>query len=118
MIFETAAGVPMEPEVLRRYLSNLVNRFFKILPIRENGENSLDTYINSLQVELLGCKELILALQNDPDVLTLASILQYFIDHPECPVAMTKREVFKAISIIGKLKEKYAAGGDVDERMG
>jgi hypothetical protein len=117
MTLDTSAGIAMDAEIFRNYLTNLVNRFFKILPIRENGENSLDVYLRSLQVELLGCKELILFLQNDPEVLTLASILQYFIDNPDCTVATTKREVFKAISIVGKLKEKYAAGGESDERM-
>lgn len=108
MTIQTIAGVPMDAAMLSGYLRSLVNRFFKILPIREDGESSLDTYMRSLQAELLGCKELILVLNEDPLFVSLLNILQYLIDNPECSVAVVKREVFRAISICNKLKAKYA----------
>lgn len=108
MMIPTKAGVPMDSEILGNYLSNLVNHFFKILPIKESGESSLDVYIRSLQAELLGCKELIEAIHNDALFLTLISILQYLIDAPSCDVPTVKREVFRAISICNKLRQKYA----------
>ena len=108
MMIQTKAGVPMDAMVLSNYLRTLINLFFKILPIWENGESSLDTYMRSLQVELIGCKELVDAINNDPMFLSLISILQYLIDNPSCPIPVVKREVFKAISICNKLKAKYA----------
>ena len=51
--------------MLSNYLNNLVNQFFKILPIRESEEPSLKEYMCSLQLELLGCSELIVELTND-----------------------------------------------------
>lgn len=72
--------------------------------MRENGESSLPTYMRSLQVELMGCGELIEAVRVDPSYLTLLSILQYLIDHPASEVADVKREVFRAINICHKLK--------------
>lgn len=107
MMIPTKAGVPMDAETLNNYLSSLVNHFFKILPIKESGESSLDVYIRSLQAELLGCKELIEAIHNDALFLTLVSILQYLIDTPSCDVPTVKREVFRAISICNKLRQKY-----------
>ena len=104
MMIQTTVGVPMDATVLNNYLRTLVNLFFKILPIWESGESSLDTYMRSLQAELLGCKELVEAIHEDP----LISILQYLIDTPSCPTPVVKREVFKAISICNKLKAKYA----------
>ena len=109
MMVETTAGVPIDAEVLHNYFRNLVNHFFKILPIREQNEESLTTYMQSLQAELLGCKGLISAIQNDASYLTLLSILQYLIDNPECTVREVKREVFRAISICNKLMSQYAS---------
>ena len=107
-MIKTSVGVSVDNVLLQNYFQNLVNSFFKILPIRENEEETLSLYIQSLQIELLGCKSIILALNHDPQYLTLISILQYFIDNPDCEVCQVKREVFRAISICNKLKAKYA----------
>ena len=108
MTIQTATGIPMNATMLSGYMRSLVNRFFKILPIRESGEDSLETYMRSLQSELLGCKELVIAIHEDCDFMSLLNILQYLIDNPECSLVVVKREVFRAISICNKLKAKYA----------
>ena len=102
----------MDKEILINYISNLVNLFFKILPIRESNEPSLKTYMESLQAEILGCKSLIEATRSDHLFLSLVSILQFLIDHTESEPAVFKREIFKAISICNKLKMKYASLND------
>ena len=109
MMVETTVGTPIDTDVLHNYFRSLVNHFFKILPIREQNEESLTTYMQSLQAELRGCKGLVSAIQNDASYLTLLSILQYLIDNPECTVREVKREVFRAISICNKLKAQYAS---------
>jgi len=91
--------------MLKNKLNALVNQFYKILPIKESGEPSLLQYMKSLQREMLGCKSLILALENDAQYLTLLSILQYMIDH-DCDVATVKSDVFKAIGIIKRMQTK------------
>ena len=98
MSVETSLGVNIDSESLNNYLRNLVNRFFKILPIREQDDGSLSTYMRSLQMELLG---------NDASLITLLSILQYLIDNPDSSVTIVRREVFHAISICNKLKATY-----------
>ena len=108
MMIKTTAGVPMDAMILKNYFRTLINLFFKILPIWESGESSLETYMKSLQAELLGCKELIEAIHSDPLFLSLISILQYLIDTPSIEVSVVKREVFRAISICNKLKARYA----------
>ena len=109
MAIDTVYGNQLQTEAMYNYLTVLVNRIFKILPIREQNEESLTTYMQSLQAELLGCKGLVSAIQNDASYLTLLSILQYLIDNPECTVREVKREVFRAISICNKLKAQYAS---------
>lgn len=102
-------GMTMDNTVLENYLRNLVNLFYKILPLRENEQPTLGTYMQSLRVELIGCKSLIVALHEDPMFLSLLSILQYLIDNEDGEVPVYKREVFKAISICNKLRKRYAS---------
>ncbi len=112
-MIQTTVGVPMNAAVLDNYLRSLINLFFKILPLKESGERSLETYIKSLQAELLGCNALVEAIHNDSMFLSLVSILQYLIDNSDCDVMFVRREVFRAISICNKLREKYAVPQEV-----
>lgn len=98
-------------KVLKNYFDTLINNFFKILPIKENEENTLIEYMKSLRSELIGCDSLLRGTRYDSAMLSLISILQYLIEN-DCDVATVKREVFKAISICKKLKTKYFEEGD------
>lgn len=111
MSCEESAPVRIDDGVLHSYFKRLVNQFFKILPIREREEASLGTYLRSLRAELLGCHGLVLQLRDDAAYLTLLSILQYLIEHPDCPVSEVKREVFKAIRICNALMERQNGKG-------
>lgn len=113
MMIQTKVGVPMDAVILKDYFRTLINLFFKILPIWESGESSIDTYMRSLQAELLGCRELIEAIHGDPLFLSLISILQYLIDNPSLDVSVVKREVFRSISICNKLKTRYTVLSEV-----
>ena len=112
-MIQTSVGIQMDAAVLENYFRSLINLFFKILPLKESKERSLETYMRSLQSELLGCKALVVAIHKDSLFLSLISILQYLIDHPESDVAFVRREVFRAISICNKLKERYAVTQEV-----
>jgi len=106
----TVNGYNLSSEMVENYLGGLVNQFFKILPIKESGEPSLNEFMRSLQVELLGHKSLMRYLENDSMYMTLLSILEYLINN-DCETQVVKREVFKAISICKKLREKYCGKG-------
>lgn len=108
MRFETSTGQYVEHDVVHKYLCNLVNKFFKILPIRESEDESLSVYMESLQVELIGFKELIKVVNCDHEYTTLLAILQYLISNTNASVKVFKREVFRSISICNKLKQKYS----------
>lgn len=115
------ANSDIDPEFLANYFKTMVNHFFKILPMRENEDPSLQIYLQSFQSELLGCKELIESLDADPQFITLLAILQYLIDTPEVPFRSLRREVFRAISICNKMRAKYVTDCDEvrhDERLG
>lgn len=103
----TSTGDFVDAKLLKNYFKKLVNSFFKILPMRENQEESLDRYLRGLQRELIGCQSLITACQEDSLYLTLLSLLQYLIDHPDCSMKEVRRDVFRAISICNQLEATY-----------
>lgn len=102
----TAVDIRVPNKMFKNYLTTLVDQFFKILPLKEDGEPSLNEYLRSLQLELIGCHDLIVALKNDAMFLRLICILQYLIEN-DCDIPVVKREVFKAIATCKKLQEKY-----------
>ena len=97
-------------ELVKNYFRQLVNSIFKILPMKENGEESLTVYIKSLQSEVVGFNNLVEGIRDNAEFLQLLSILQYQVDNPACSVDETRREVFKAIAIANKLKLLYSKG--------
>lgn len=107
---------PVNEAVLNNYMKNLVNMFFKILPMKENGEDTLGVYLCGLQSELIGCGNVIEAFHNDARFLSLISILQYMIDHPDCETKDVKRGVFSAISMCNKITKTYLGHGERMER--
>ena len=110
---KTVNGYNLPTKMVDNYLQWLVNQFFKILPLKEDGEPSLNEFMKSLQVELMGHKSLMRYLKDDSMYMTLLSILQYLIDNncDDFDTAVVKREVFKAISICKKLRKKYCGEG-------
>lgn len=109
----TITGHGLPKPMISRYLRRLINQFFKILPLREDDEPSLYEYMCSLQIEILGNISLIPEMSADDEFVSLASILQYLIDH-DCDVKTVKREVFKAIGICKQVRERHCA--EVTER--
>ena len=93
-------------ELFNNYLKYLINKMFKVLPMKENEVKSLNEYLRSLQIELIGSTDLIGVLKNDPQFLSLMNTIQFFIDN-EYDNKTCKREVFKCIHILEDLQKKY-----------
>ena len=103
----TIRNIELPDKVVQKYLKALIGQFYKILPIKESGEPSLNKYMQSLQREMLGCQNLIIALNNDELFLSLLAVLQYLIEN-DCDTSTVKCEVFKAINICKKLQKNYS----------
>lgn len=97
----------LEP-TLCNYFQRLVDHFFKILPMKEQSESSLETYLDSLKFEITGFNKLFEETDYNASIIALLAILQNFIDHPDIDMKIVRREVFHAISICNKLKDLYA----------
>lgn len=105
---DTILDIQIRNEVIHNYTTQLINRFFKILPMFENDETSRNVYMKSLQSEMLGFNDLIINTQGDATPVVLSGILQYLISNPATPIRDVKREVFRAISIIERFDKTYA----------
>lgn len=94
---------------LARYMSALVGRIFKILPLWEEGSETLGEYMKSLQLELIGLYNFEPGVYDDELFLSIIATLQYLIDHPECKVGTVKREVFRTIGVCNSIRDRYQA---------
>lgn len=91
---------------LERYFKFLINKVYKILPMKEEKCDTLKQYLESLQVELIGNSELLEFLVDEPQFISLLNIIQYLISC-EYDNQVCKREVFKAIKLIENINSKY-----------
>lgn len=89
-------------KALNSYLHNLINKVYKILPMKEEQCDTLTSYILSLENELIGCYELWDILDDIPQFLTVISIIRY-LSVEEYDISTCKHEVFKAIHLIEKV---------------
>lgn len=105
--FDPSNGPILSDRLVGNYFSNLVDLFFKILPLWEDREETLPLYMETLLNELVGCEDLLEAADNDAAFMSLLSTLQYLIKNPDLPTDKVKRHVFKAISICNKLAKRY-----------
>lgn len=93
------------------YLNSVVNSVFKILPLYEEQNVGVKTYIESLLFELYGLEDAV-ALEHSYEYISLLSTLESVkkeVAKPDSKKTIIKREVFKCINIIknmvGKLEE-------------
>lgn len=103
----TVTGDKINSYLISEYFSNLVNQFFKILPMREKNEETLPVYLESLQMELIGFQHLVPYISESSMYVSLLSILQYLIDNTDIGVSSVRREVFRSISICNKIKSSF-----------
>lgn len=92
------------------YLQNLIDKVFKILPMKEEQCSTLPSYLRSLESELVGCYKLWDELADEPQFLALINVVNYLAVE-EYDVAICKREVFKAIHLVESVKKNIREEG-------
>lgn len=110
MICETISGAKIDGALVKNYFSRLIDLFFKILPMYETGEASLNKYMEGLRDEMAGFSDLITCVNYDAMYLSLMATLQFLIGEVEsadCTKDVLKNKVFGAISLCNKLSQKY-----------
>ncbi len=89
-----------------RYFEFLINKTYKILPLKEEKSETLKSYLESYLRELIGNKELISVLVDEPKFITVLNTMQFLISE-EYSNHVCKQEVFKCIRILEEINEKY-----------
>lgn len=102
---------------INKYFTNLVNAFYKILPMIENREPTRVEYMCGLRREMLGMHGIIKSINGHPGFLSLLSILSYLIEDPQCSDDIARHDVFKAIRICNRIAREYATEGEKNERL-
>lgn len=89
-----------------KYFDFLINKTYKILPLKEENSATLKSYLESFQIELIGNKDLIYTLVDEPQFITVLNTIQFLITE-EYSVKTCKKEVFKCIKILRNISDKY-----------
>lgn len=88
---------------LREYLKLLIDKTYKILPLKEEGAATLDKYLESYLSELVGWTVLFPFYGQESKIMSVLSTIAFFTNN-ECDVATTRREVFKCIHLLEEVK--------------
>ena len=112
-MIEVKYGV-IPKESINRYFKFLIDKTYKILPLKEENSETLNEYLDSYLCELIGNKDLVPILVNEPKFITVLNTLEYLISE-EYSVKTCKREVFKCIHILEEINTKYFEDGDYHE---
>ncbi|ARF70770.1 hypothetical protein B7C51_25200 (plasmid) [Paenibacillus larvae subsp. pulvifaciens] len=102
---------------LSLYLKSLIDRVYKILPLYEEQNEGLFTYIQSLIYELNGFKwirESGIVAEYYSLLATLESLSDDAICFSKENECVIKREVFKCITIIKKIIVAYESGDETE----
>lgn len=101
-------------KISKLYIKKLKNRIFKILPLFEEKNEGIATYIDSIIYEVYGL-QYVVEEEVKPLIISILSILKHFHDDSlksDVNIRQIKREVFHCLDLI----EKYY-GDDVNELL-
>lgn len=99
---------------LKSYFKYLINRTYKILPLKEESlktgeKGTFIQYVKGYKMEIEGFQFLFDVSEEDPKALTLMSYAEYLSNsdysHEDC-----KYLVFKCINILKSIGDKYLNG--------
>jgi hypothetical protein len=99
-------------ERLTTYLNTVINSVFKILPLYEEENVGLETYIESLLFELYGLDKVV-DMEQSYEYVSLLSTLESVkmeVVKEDSKKTTVKREVFKCINIIKNMVAKLEEG--------
>ena len=108
-MIEVEYGV-IPKESFCRYFNFLINKTYKILPMKEENSITLKSYLESYLRELIGNKALINTLIDEPKFISILNSLEYLISE-DYSNDVCKKEVFKCIHMLEEINKKYFQEG-------
>ncbi len=91
---------------IKAYLKALINKTYKILPMKEENSSTLKLYIEGFVRELTGFMNLFDFLIEDQQFMTLITTLVYLASE-DYDNLICKKEVFKCIHIVEHIEKSY-----------
>jgi hypothetical protein len=91
----------IDDELLAKYIERLVNKIFKLLPLKQESNPTLVEYHKSLMLELNGANSLVIALQGDANFMCLICSLEGLLSIEDDKTYRSK--IFELIGICKKL---------------
>lgn len=88
------------------YFNFLINKTYKILPLKEECSATLKSYLESYLCELIGNTSLVSTLVDEPRFISVLNTLQ-FLAAEEYDVKTCKKEVFKCIHLLEEINKKH-----------
>ena len=88
------------------YFQFLIGKTYKILPMKEENCETLNSYLESYQRELIGNQSLFTTLVDEPMFISILNSIQFLIVETYSD-DVCKKEVFKCISLFKKISNKY-----------
>lgn len=103
----------MNDEILITYLQSTIGKLFKIMPLNEEYNSTIKTYIESLKIELIGALSNFPRLKLDGNFIGITNTLEYLIQN-DFDKKTCKREISKCIKTIEIIIKKV---GDSNEYL-
>jgi hypothetical protein len=91
--------------MIQNYFDRLIDKLYKILPMKESNDITLNIYLKSIQNELLGGIELIGDIDYDAKYITILNTIA-FLNKNQFDNSTCKREIFKCIRLIRDIQFK------------
>lgn len=98
----TRYGVEVNNTAFNEYIDVVVGKIFKLLPLREEKNMTLDKYHSSLMADVLGNKTLF-ELEQEKDMICLLVSLEGLITIHD--MELYRGKVFECINLAKKLKK-------------
>jgi hypothetical protein len=93
---------PVDDSLVEKYLEKLVDKIFKLLPLREEENPTLTMYHHSLMLELTGFRSLFSELNDKAELISLLSSLESLLTIEDFKLYRSK--VFECISLVKKVR--------------
>lgn len=101
----TALNTMIPDRCVINYLDALVGKIYKILPMKEDGAEFLPQYIEWRIREMTSFRDFVNVVGEDADFLSLILIMRSISTQES--VTSVRHDVFEAISLCKKLRQKY-----------
>lgn len=104
---ETKYG-KLPDEMVVAYVDGMIAMTYKMMPMKEDGATTLSAYIESTLRELVGNRDLVIALRNRKEFLSILGTMESLLSQDD--FNKFRSDVFKIINMIKRLKSSL--GGE------